>query len=133
MSAASEYLKNQIINATLCGIPYTSPESVYVALFPLSANLVEIKMGSFASEQTGNSYERKSVDFPMATEGITSNILELVWEGLPATTIGYVAICDSKERATGNVLYCGPLRTPKKVRSGRPYTLHPGDIDVSLN
>ena len=62
MAEMSNYLENALINATLRATTYTSPATVYVALFttdPTDANS--------GTEVTGGGYARTAVSFATAS------------------------------------------------------------------
>lgn len=132
MSALSNYLETAVLNATLRGVAYSSPANVYVGLY--TADPTD---AGGAGEVSGGSYARVTVStgggFTAPAGGATQNVADVV---SPAATgvwgvITHVAIFDAS--SGGNLLYHGPLVTPKTVNPGDTFRFPAGTLIVSLN
>jgi len=84
MSEMSNYLENALINATLRNTSYTSPATVYLALY--TSDPTDADTGT---EVTGNAYVRQSITFGAPSNGASTNtaaiesngkLLEKLWE-----------------------------------------------------
>ena len=67
MTAMSNYLENALINATLRNTSYTSPSTVYVALF--TSDPTDAGSGT---ECSGSAYVRQSATFGTPSDGASS-------------------------------------------------------------
>jgi hypothetical protein len=128
MSAISNYLENALINATLRNTTFTSPTTVYAALF--TSDPTEAGTGT---ECTGSGYARKSITFAAPSNGVTTNSAAAV-EFDQATgawgTITHFAIFDAL--TTGNMLYYGALTASKTIASGDVFKFATSSVSVTL-
>ena len=118
MTAMSNYLENALINATLRNTSYTSPSTVYVALF--TSDPTDAGSGT---ECSGSGYARQSatfsapdVSFPQATGA---------WG-----TITHFGIFDAS--SSGNLLYHGALTASKTIASGDLLKITSTNLTVTL-
>lgn len=130
MTALSNDLETKLINATLRGTTYTSPTTVYLALFTTSASLAELEAGTLTNEVTGGSYVRKAVTFDAPTNGVTQNSANVTFSGMPAVTVGFAATMDAL--SGGNVMFYAPLAANKVVGSGDTIQVDAGQFTSSL-
>ena len=126
----SNDLETKLINATLRNLAYTSPVTVYVALF--TADPGEAGAGA---EVTGGSYARKPVVFSAPVDGEASSSADVVWTNMPAGTVTHLAVFDAL--TLGNSMYYGPLGTettptPKVVNAGDTFTIPSTGLKVKL-
>jgi hypothetical protein len=128
MSAISNYLENALLNATLRNTTYTSPTTVYAALFTTDPT----DAGS-GTECTGSGYARKAITFAAPSNGVTTNSAAAC-EFDQATgswgTISHFAIFDAL--TTGNMLYYGALTTSKTIESGDVFKFATSSVTVTL-
>jgi len=128
MSAISNYLENALLNATLRNTTYTSPTTVYAALFTTDPT----DAGS-GSECTGSGYARKAITFAAPSNGVTTNSAAAC-EFDQATgswgTLTHFAIFDAL--TTGNMLYYGALTTSKTIESGDVFKFATSSVTVTL-
>ena len=68
MAALSNYLENALINATLRNTAYSSPATVYAALF--TSDPTDAGSGT---EVSGGSYARKAITFGAPSNGASTN------------------------------------------------------------
>jgi hypothetical protein len=124
----SNYLENAIINATLRGLPYTSPSAVYVALYTSSPN--EDDTGS---EVTGSGYVRRTVTFNPPTNGVTTNAADVEWPAASGNwgVITHIALRDAS--SAGNLLYWAALPSSRTVNNGDVFKMLAGSISLTLD
>ena len=127
MSQLSNYLENALVNAVLRNTTYTSPATVYVALYTTDPTDADA-----GSEVSGGSYARQSVAFDAPSNGATANTAGLTFPVATANwgTITHVGIRDAS--AAGNLLWHGALSASKVINSGDQFVINAGDLDVSL-
>jgi hypothetical protein len=68
MAEMSNFLENALINATLRNTSYTSPATVYVALYTTDPTDADT-----GTEVSGNGYARQSVTFGAPSNGASVN------------------------------------------------------------
>jgi len=127
MSAISNYLENKLIDATLRGITYTSPATIYLALFTTNPN-----EDATGTEVTGGSYTRKAITFGPATDGSASNSADVLFSIATANwgTVTHIGIFDAL--TAGNMLYYGALSMSKTIQTNDQLKVNTGDITVTL-
>jgi len=128
MAEMSNYLENALINATLRNTSYTSPTTVYVALYtadPTDADLT-------ANEVSGGSYARQAVTFGAPSNGVSTNSASVTFPTASGNwgTITHIGIRDAS--TAGNLLYHTPLDTAKTVNSSDVFTISSGNLSVTL-
>ena len=128
MSAISNYLENALLNATLRNTSYTSPATVYAALF--TSDPTDAGTGT---ECTGTGYTRKAITFAAPSNGVTTNSAAAC-EFDQATgdwgTITHFGIYDAL--TTGNLLYYGALTNSKIISSGDVFKFATSSVSVTL-
>lgn len=127
MAEMSNYLENALINATLRATTYTSPATVYVALFttdPTDANS--------GTEVSGGSYQRTAVTFGAPSDGVTTNSGAVTFPTATGSwgTVTHIGIMDAQ--TSGNLLFHTPLDTSKTITSGDIFTISTGNLSVTL-
>jgi hypothetical protein len=127
MAAMSNYLENALINATLRNTTYTSPATVYAALF--TSDPTDAGSGT---EVTGGSYTRKAITFGAPSNGVSTNSAAVEFDAATANwgTITHFGIYDAS--SSGNLLYHGALTTSKAIDSGDVFKFASGNISVTL-
>lgn len=122
----SDYLRNANINHNLRGVSYTSPSARYIVLYttaPTSAG--------GGVEVIGAGYERKAVTFSApSTPGSVSNSAPINYT--PTGDWGnIVAVGVQDALSGGNLLYFGPLGTPRLIYAGDNFMFPAGYFVVS--
>ena len=127
MAEMSNFLENALVNATLRNTTYTSPATVYVALFttdPTDANT--------GTEVTGGSYARTSVAFAAPSNGAAASSADCTFPTCTSTwgTVSHIGIFDAS--TSGNLLYHTPLDTSKTIETGDIFKIASGSLTVTL-
>jgi hypothetical protein len=123
----SNYLENALINATLRNTTYTSPATVYVALYtsdPTDANT--------GTECTGASYARESMAFGAPSNGASTNSSAVEFDQATGAwgTITHFGILDAL--TSGNLLYHGALTSSKVIEDGDVFKFASAAVSVTL-
>lgn len=127
MAAISNYLENALINATLRNTAYSSPATVYVALF--TSDPTDAGSGT---EVSGGSYARRSATFAAPSNGASSTNADVQFPQATGNwgTITHFGIYDAL--TTGNLLYHGALTTSKTIETGDVFKIASGNLTVTL-
>ena len=127
MSEMSNFLENALVNATLRNTTYTSPATVYVALFttdPTDANT--------GTEVSGGSYARTSVTFAAPSNGAAASNADCTFPTATGSfgTVTHIGLFDAS--TSGNLLYHTPLDTSKLIETGDIFKIASGSLTVTL-
>jgi hypothetical protein len=127
MANFSNYLENALINATLRNTSYTSPTTVYVALY--TSDPTDADTGT---EISGGSYARTSVTFGAPSNGVATNNADVTFPTATGSwgTVTHVGVRDAT--TAGNLLYHASLTTSKTVGSGDIFKISSGNLSVTL-
>ena len=127
MAEMSNYLENALINATLRNTSYTSPTTVYVALY--TSDPTDADTGT---EVSGGSYSRVAVTFGAPSNGVSTNSANVEFAAATASwgTIGWIGLRDAS--SGGNLLYHTPLTTSKAIDTGDIFRITTGNLSVTL-
>ena len=127
MAELSNYLENELYDHLLRNLSYTSPTTVYVALYtddPTDADS--------GTEVTGGSYARQSVAFGAPSDGAGDNSSDITFPTASASwgTVTHIGLRDAV--SGGNLLLHSALTASKVVGNGDTFKINAGDLDVSL-
>lgn len=127
MAEISNYLENALINATLRNTTYTSPATVYVALF--TSDPTDAGSGT---EVSGGSYARTSATFAAPSNGASVTNADITFPTCTSSwgTVGWIGIYDAS--TSGNLLYHTALDTAKTIDSGDIFKISSGNLSVTL-
>lgn len=127
MAEMSNYLENALVNATLRNTSYTSPTTVYLALY--TSDPTDADSGT---EVSGGSYARQSITFGAPSNGVSTNSAAIEFPQATGSwgTITHVGIRDAL--TTGNLLYHTPLDVSKAIASGDIFKIAIGSLSVTL-
>jgi hypothetical protein len=125
MAALSSYLENALLNAVLRNTAFTSPTTVYLALYTTNPTASDT-----GTEVTGGSYTRQVVTFSAPSGGTAVNSADVNFPGMPAITIGWVGIRSAS--TAGNLLFYGALAAAKTTNAGDTFTVKAGDLNAAL-
>ena len=127
MAAMSNYLENALINATLRNTSYTSPSTVYAALF--TSDPTDAGTGT---EVSGGSYARQAITFGAPSNGVASNSGAVEFPQATGNwgTVTHFAIYDAL--TSGNMLYHGALTSSKTIETGDVFKFAISNVSVTL-
>jgi hypothetical protein len=122
----TNYLRNQLLDATLKDTTYTSPDTVYMALYS-TVNSVD----TAGTELTGNNYSRQSVTFDSAVNGLITSNAAVTFTSVGNTWLPAVSTAVIDASTGGNMLYFqnGVART---VPADESLTFESGDITITI-
>ena len=127
MAEISNYLENELYDHILRNLAYTSPTTVYVALYTDDPT-----DGDSGTEVTGGSYARQSVAFGAPADGAGDNSSDITFPTASASwgTVTHIGLRDAV--SGGNLLLHSALTASKAVGNGDTFKINAGDLDVSL-
>lgn len=135
MSGISDYLEHELLNATIRGVTYTSPTTVWLGIGTsgLDDKIYEVPSGVGASieyrrmaitfygqQVSGLTYNDTQIDFPEATS---------TW-GTVSQPITKLGLFD--QGYNGNLLYHGDLVAAKAVASGQQFQVLISGVTAQL-
>ena len=124
--ALTNYLENALLNATVRNTTYTSPATVYLALYNVAPTA-----STAGTELSGSGYSRQAITFNAPSGGsVTSNVT--VTFG-PATgnwsTINATAVVD--DSTSGNIMYF-TTTAGQNILSGSSLVIGSGNVSITL-
>lgn len=127
MAEMSNFLENALINATLRNTSYTSPTTVYLALYtddPTDADT--------GTEISGGSYARQSITFGAPSNGTSTNSAAIEFPAATANwgVVTHVGIRDAL--TSGNLLYHTALDASKTINNGDIFKILTSNLSVTL-
>jgi hypothetical protein len=127
MAEMSNYLEDALINATLRNTAYTSPTTVYLALYTTDPTDADT-----GTEVSGNGYARQSITFGAPSNGVSSNTAAIEFPQATGSwgTVAYIGIRDAS--TTGNLLYHTALDASKTIATGDVFRVAIGSLSVTL-
>ena len=128
MAAMSNYRENALVNATLRNTSYTSPTTIYVALYTTDPTDADT-----GTEVSGNGYARQSVAFSSPSNGATSNSGAVEFPQATGSwgTVAYIGLRDAS--SGGNLLYHTALDASKAIATGDVFRIAIGSLTVTLS
>ena len=127
MAGKSDYLENKVLEHVLKNTAYTSPTTVYMALFTAAPS-----DSGGGTEVSGSAYARTAITFGAAASGAIANSAAVefpVASGGNWGTITHIGIFDAA--SSGNLLYWAALNASKVVNDGEQFKVAIGDLDVT--
>jgi len=127
MSEISNDLENKLINATLRNTAYSSPVTVYLALY--TSDPTDADSGT---EVSGGSYARQSIAFDAPSNGVTQNTSLITFPVATANwgDITHIGLRDAS--SGGNLLYHTVLDATKTINNGDQLLFNAAAITVTL-
>lgn len=127
MAQISNYLENALINAVLRNTSYTSPTTVYVALY--TTDPTDADSGT---EVSGGSYARQAVTMGAPSNGVSTNSAQVTFPVATADwgTITHIGIRDAS--TAGNLLFHGSLSASRTILNGEQLVIAIGNLSVTL-
>jgi hypothetical protein len=155
MSAASNYLENELLDHTL-GLgakDYTPASNLYIALFSGTAATVLAALesgtgstgagnwGEYEILAAGSSYARTAVTFADASGGSAANNANVTFPTASGdydntagsgSTVTCIAVVDGNSIGSGNVLFYGELDNSKEILNGDTFQISTSNLTISL-
>ena len=127
MAEMSNYLENAVVNAVLRNTTYTSPATVYVALY--TTDPTDADSGT---EVSGGSYARQAVTFGAPSNGVTTNSGNVTFPTATGSwgTITHIGLRDAS--TGGNLLFHTALDASKTIGTGDVFLIQTGNLSVTL-
>lgn len=127
MAEMSNYLENALVNAVLRNTAYTSPTTVYLALYTTDPTDADT-----GNEVSGNAYVRQSVTFGSPSNGATTNTAAVEFPQATGSwgTVAYVGLRDAS--TSGNLLFHTALDASKTIATGDVFRVAIGSLSVTL-
>lgn len=123
--ALTNYAETALLAALLGEQAFTSPTTVYLALFTTATD-----DAGGGTEVTGGSYARQPISFDPVVSGATVSSADVSFVDLPAATITHGALFDAE--TGGNMLMHNVLVPSQSVIAGATLTLSAGSVSASL-
>ena len=125
MASMTDYLEGKLRDHVLRNVAFTSPTTVYLALFTTATS-----DAGGGTEVSGGSYARQAVAFTAgaAGSGAADNTDPETFSNMPAVTVTHAALFDAL--TGGNMLMHAPLSAPKTVNAGDSLIFAAGDVDA---
>lgn len=131
MAGKSDYLENKLLDHVLNATTYTSPVTLYFALFTAAPT-----DAGGGTEVSTNNYARKSMtanttNFPAASGGSVANGVAITFATPSGSwgTITHFGIFDAS--TSGNLLYWGALTTSKAPGNGDVVSFAIGALTIT--
>jgi hypothetical protein len=127
----SDYLEVKLTQHTLGKVAFTMPTTLYVALYTSDPG-----DDNTGTEVTGTNYVRLAIapaGWTIATgSALANNVNPVLFEtaGSPWGTISHMGILDAL--TAGNLLWHGPLVTPRTVNTGDTIEWPAGTLNVGF-
>lgn len=127
MAEMSNYLESALINATLRNTSYTSPATVYLALYTTDPTDADT-----GTELSGNGYARQAITFGAPSNGVSTNSAAIDFPQATGSwgTVAYIGIRDAS--TAGNLLYHTALDVSKTIDTGDVFRVAIGSLSVAL-
>jgi hypothetical protein len=138
MSAASDYLENELLDHVLDAAAFSSPSNVYLALFTADTGLETNSPSAECKTPGVDGYSRATLSFAAASGG--SSATDAAATVGPASanwgTISHIAVVDHDTNTTWgtnvNVLFYGAVTATKTIDSGDTFQISSGNLTVTL-
>lgn len=133
MTQASNYLENEIFDHVYRNAAFTSPATVYVALFTTTATTGELEAGTLTNEVSGGAYARQTITFTAPTDGSGSNNAAVTFPTATANwgTLRYAAYMDAS--TAGNVLSYLQLNSDVTVNNGNQLQFNTSSLTATVS
>jgi hypothetical protein len=128
MSEMSNYLEDALINVTLRNTAYTTPTTVYLALYTTDPTDADT-----GTEVSGGSYARQAITMGAPSNGVSVSSADISFPQCTVSwgTVAFVGIRDAL--TAGNLLYHSPLTVSKAIDVGDIFKVAAGSLSVTLS
>tara|TARA_R100001509_G_scaffold127914_1_gene81346 strand:+ start:84 stop:464 length:381 start_codon:yes stop_codon:yes gene_type:complete len=125
--AFTDYLENKLVAHTFSNTAFTSPSSVFVALYTVAPT-----DSTTGTEVSGGGYARQSAAFTTTGNAATNtSAIEYPTATGNYGTVVAVAILDAS--SSGNMLAYATLSSSKTISTGDVFRIPAGDLDITLD
>ena len=125
--AFTDYLENKLVAHTFSNTAFTSPSSVFVALYTVAPT-----DSTTGTEGSGGGYARQSASFTTTGNAATNaSAIEYPTATGNYGTVVAVAILDAS--SSGNMLAYATLSASKTISTGDVFRIPAGDLDITLD
>ena len=125
--AFTDFLENKLVAHTFSATAYTSPSTVYVALYTVAPT-----DSTTGTEVSGGGYARQSASFTTTGNAATNaSAIEYPTATGNYGTVVAVAILDAS--SSGNMLAYATLSASKTISTGDVFRIPAGDLDITLD
>jgi hypothetical protein len=126
--AVSEFLNRRVLGVTLLGTPFTSPNTVFVALIS-SLSSFGLSYSEFASAA---GYARQVIVLGALTNNKHTNVNTINFGTATGTwgVLRYLGVCNCL--SAGDLLYYERLPYPRTIVTSTAVRILPGQITLSL-
>lgn len=125
--AFTDYLENKLVAHTFSNAAFTSPSSVFVALYTVAPT-----DSTTGTEVSGGGYARQSASFTTTGNAATNaSAIEYPTATGNYGTVVAVAILDAS--SSGNMLAYATLSASKTISTGDVFRIPAGDLDITLD
>ena len=125
--AMTNYLSNALANAVVRNTSYTSPATVYCALYSTPPTV-----STSGTELSGSGYSRQAVTFNAPSAGTAASNVAVTFGPASANWTAAVAMGIVDASSSGNILYFKTIAT-QVVLSGASLVLGTGNITVTMS
>lgn len=127
-TSISDYLENKLLDHVMRNTAYTSPATVYAALYTAAPS-----DSGGGTEVSGGSYARVAITCGAASGGSISNsaIVNFGTASGSWGTLTHAGVFDAS--SAGNLLFWGALAASKTVASGDSFTFPVGNLVAALD
>ena len=127
MSSFSDYLENELLDHVFSNAAYTSPTTVYLALYTVAPT-----DAGGGTQVTGAGYARQAVAFTAAAGGAISNTAAEAFTAAGGNYGSVVAVGLFDALTAGNLLAWDAI-TSATVNDGDTLNFAIGEIDITLD
>ena len=125
--AFTDYLENKLVAHTFSATAYTSPSTVYVALYTVAPT-----DSTTGTEVSGGGYARQSASFTTTGNAATNaSAIEYPTATGNYGTVVATALLDAS--SGGNMLAYATLSASKTISTGDVFRIPAGDLDITLD
>lgn len=125
----SDYLEDALLKHVFTNTSYTSPSSLYVALYTTAPS-----DAGGGTELTGDGYARKAVSFSVSgTTTLATNSAAVEFDAATGSWGTIVAVGVFDASTSGNLLAWSDLATSKTISTGDILRIPSGELDITLS
>lgn len=125
----SDYLEDKLLKHVFTNTSYTSPSSLYLALYTVAPS----DTGG-GTELSGSGYTRKAVTFSVSgTTTLATNSAAVEFDAATGSWGTIVAVGVFDASTSGNLLAWSELTTSKAISTGDILRIPSGELDITLS